>query len=355
MSRLSDIRPLRSFALAGVLALSATASCRRESGVTPAASAVGPADPVAATAAAPAASTALAAPAAPAGVLAVVDGRPVTEATFRHWWENRRPAADTPEVRAGVLSRLIERSALAQAARQAGLDQDPVLAEQIEALLIARLRETRWQPHLDALTVTEAEVRAAYEARSGEAFGQPESTRVAVLWFNTRGQAPLVARYRPRLEEIRRQILSDPAAFPVASGFGELAAGNTEHAASRLKGGDLGWLDSGPSTDPWRVAVLETAASLQQPGDLSEVTANASGLFLVRVIERRAARVQSFDEAKPRLERSLLEQRRIEAGQQLMSDIVAAASVQRFDERLSALAPLPPPAAPQPVPAFPNP
>ena len=113
MSRLSDIRPLRSFALAGVLALSATASCRRESGVTPAASAVGPADPVAATAAAPAASTALAAPAAPAGVLAVVDGRPVTEATFRHWWEIRRPAADTPEVRAGVLSRLIERSALA--------------------------------------------------------------------------------------------------------------------------------------------------------------------------------------------------------------------------------------------------
>jgi parvulin-like peptidyl-prolyl isomerase len=250
---------------------------------------------------------------------------------------------------------LIERSALAQAARQAGLDQDPVLVEQIEALLIARLRETRWQPHLEALTVTEAEVRAAYEARSGDAFGQPESTRVAVLWFNTRGQAPLVARYRPRLEEIRRQIVADPAAFPVASGFGELASGNTEHAASRLKGGDLGWLDSGPSTDPWRVAVLETAASLPQPGDLSEVTANASGLFLVRVIERRAARVQSFDEARPRLERSLLEQRRSEATQQLMSDIVAAASVQRFDERLAALAPLPPPAAPQPVPANPNP
>jgi parvulin-like peptidyl-prolyl isomerase len=250
---------------------------------------------------------------------------------------------------------LIERSALAQAARQAGLDQDPVLAEQIESLLIARLRETRWQPHLEALTVTEAEVRAAYEARSGDAFGQPESTRVAVLWFNTRGQAPLVARYRPRLEEIRRQIVADPAAFPVASGFGELASGNTEHAASRLKGGDLGWLDSGLSTDPWRVAVLETAASLPQPGDLSEVTANASGLFLVRVIERRAARVQSFDEARPRLERSLLEQRRSEAAQQLMSDIVAAASVQRFDERLSALAPLPPPAAPQPVPANPNP
>ena len=348
MSRLPVIRPLRSFVLAGVLALGAAPSCRREPVAVPAASAVGPAASSVASAG-PAAST------ASAGVLAVVEGRPVTEAAFRHWWENRRPAADTPEVRGGVLSRLIERSALAQAARQAGLDQDPVLAEQIESLLIARLRETRWQPHLEALTVTEAEVRAAYEARSGDAFGQPESTRVAVLWFNTRGQAPLVARYRPRLEEIRRQIVADPAAFPVASGFGELASGNTEHAASRLKGGDLGWLDSGLSTDPWRVAVLETAASLPQPGDLSEVTANASGLFLVRVIERRAARVQSFDEARPRLERSLLEQRRSEAAQQLMSDIVAAASVQRFDERLAALAPLPPPAAPQPVPANPNP
>ena len=67
-------------------------------------------------------------------------------------------------------------------------------------------------------------------------------------------------------------------AFPIAAGFGPLAVGNTEHKSSRLMGGDLGWLDDAPGSDPWRNAVLEAAAALHQPGELSAVTATKDGL-----------------------------------------------------------------------------
>ncbi len=293
--------------------------------------------------------------AAPDEVLAVVEGQPLTAQAFRHWWEARHLGADTAEGRAQVLEQLIERAALAQAARQAGLDQDPALAEQFEALLIARLRETRLQPQLAALQVSEAEARAAYESGPGQALRQPEGARVAVLWFNTRGQAPLVARYQPRLEEIRRQVLADAVAFPVGGGFGALSASNSEHATSRLKGGDLGWLDVGSTTDPWRAAVLEAAGALRQVGELSEVKATNQGLFLVRLLERRAASLPPFEAARPLLERKLLEQRRRDAEQQWTRDILAGAKVERFPQHLLALAPLPLAAPRQPVPPLSKP
>jgi hypothetical protein len=91
----------------------------------------------------------------------------------------------------------------------------------VESLLIARLREKQSAPLLDAVKISEDELRAAYEARRDTAFTTPAAVKLAVLWFNTRGQ--------PRLEQIRAQINGAgeplPAAapalsiHPVAAGF----------------------------------------------------------------------------------------------------------------------------------------
>ena len=208
-----------------------------------------------------------------ADALARVGDKVVSEAEFRSWWEQRRPAADTSAARQLVVKQLVERSALAQAAREAGLDKDPAVIEQIENILIGRLKETRLQPELKALTIPEADLRADYQQNLESKFSVPGRTHAAVLWFDTRGQAPLVARYTPRLEQARQTA----ASLPADQGFGTLALQNTEDRASRYRGGDVGWLEDSPANDPWKKQVLEIATQLKQPGDLSQVVTTDRG------------------------------------------------------------------------------
>jgi peptidyl-prolyl cis-trans isomerase C len=287
------------------------------------------------------------------GVLAKGDGWTVRSDDFRHWWSTRPGPADSPQARTEALDRLVERATLAAAARQAGLERDPETAAQIESLLIARLQEVRLAPQLAAVKVSDDEVRARYDAQRASAYTQPEAVRVALLWFNTRGQQPLVDRYRPRLERIRAEVTAGGDQFPVAAGFGPAAVGNTEHKPSRLIGGDLGWLELAPGNDPWRKAVLELAAPLKKPGDLSDIMACKDGLFLLRLIERRSAKVQPFEAVNAEIRRGLVEQRRQSLQEDFTRRVLSTERAERFPEALAAVADLPPRGgarAPGPVP-----
>ncbi len=276
------------------------------------------------------------------GVLAKGEGWTVCAEDFRHWWATRPGPADSPQARKEALDHLVERAMLAQAARKAGLENDPEAAAQIEAILIARLQEVQLAPQLEAVKASDEEVRARYDALRESAYTRPEGVRVALLWFNTRGQQPLVDRYRPRLEQIRAEVMADGDKFPVAAGFGPLAVGNTEHRPSRLIGGDLGWMDLTPGDDPWRKMVLELVAPLKNPGDLSDIVAGKDGLFLVRLIERRTAAVKPFESVSAEIRKSLVEQRRRVLQQEFTRRILEQSHANRFPEALASLGDLPP-------------
>ena len=274
----------------------------------------------------------------PSGMLAQVDGVAIDEASYRHGWNQRPPKMDTPLEREAMLERLIQRAAMAQAAREAGLDRDPAVVEQIENLLIGRLKETQLRRELESVHISEQEIRTDYEQNLATKFSVPERVRVAALWFNTRGQQPLVDRYTPRLEEAKVTAVS----LPAEEGFGPLAIRNTEHRASRYKGGDLGWLeDNELAVDPWRQAVQEIAADLKNPGDFSPVRVTDQGLFVVRLIERQGAHFKSFESVRAGIEQRLLSRRRTELEEQFHQSILDRIAVHKFPERLRALGDLP--------------
>ena len=279
-------------------------------------------------------------------VLAVVDGAPITEDLFRLGWERRPGASDTPEARQALLEQMIQRSALAQAARHAGLDQDPLVIEQFESLLISRLKTVQLQPRLEAVRVSDAEIQSFYQTNRDAKFTEPEGVRVAVLWFNSRGQDPLVARYTPRLSDIRDHLIKEPASVPVTNGFGSLSSRNSEHLASRHRGGDVGWLQASPLNDAWHAAVIRLASGLTQPGDLSGIYSGPEGLFLVRLIERRAAGVQPLAAVRSRIEQSMLADRRRALEQEFEQSIYSKARIERKPDVLEGLAAAPV-AAPQ--------
>lgn len=246
-------------------------------------------------------------------------------------------ATDTPALREQVLEQLIQRSALAAAARQEGLDQDPTVQQEIDLLLARRLRTARLQPRLKAIQITDTSVKEAYEKDRDTRFTEPAAVRTAVLWFNTRGQPPLEERHRLRLDAVRTRLLADPAWIPASNGFGTLSVTNSEHRVTRFNGGDTGWIRPGASTDAWRSEVARIAATLQKPGDLSEVVAGPEGLFLVRLIDRREAAVKPLESVRSEIEKTLLAARRREVEETFDREILAAARVERFPQPLQTL------------------
>ena len=278
--------------------------------------------------------------AVPANVLAEVNGQPVTEKTFRYWWEEHRPGSDTPKGREAVLDELIERSAQVQAARKVGLDQDPVVLEQVEDLLIRRLQETRLFPRVKAVEVSAAEVESYYQSNLETKFTLPEQSRLAVLWFNTRGEAPLAARYKARLDKARSAVLNAPQSYPVQQGFGTLAIQNSEHQPSRYQGGDLGWLKA--SDQPgFRTTVERIGEQLKKPGEISPVTETADGIFVVRLVDRKPARTRELASVFDEIHRKLLHEKRQQVEEQFQTEITRAATVTRYAENLSAISDLP--------------
>jgi len=269
--------------------------------------------------------------------LATVEGEAVSEQAFRDWWSKKTPLEDTPESRREMLDRLIERRALAEAARVAGLEDDPIVRIQIENVLIGRLRETQLAPKLVAVAISDEEVERYYADHREEEFMVPGSVRAAVLWFDTHGQQPMVARYTPRLEAIRSEMLKAAEPIPIAEGFGKLAISNTEHRASRYKGGDLDWIAEGRPASDFHAAVQVIASELTTPGELSPVTARPEGVFLVRLIEKKEAGSREFARVRAKIETKLLAARRAEIVSAFKAKMVAAIGIERFDARLLAL------------------
>lgn len=272
--------------------------------------------------------------------LAVVDGRPVTEADFRLWWSKRAGATEALAARQEALDQLIERSALASAARRAGLDRDPEVVAEMDRLLIARLRTTRLQERLSQIEVPESELAAEYERGRAARYHRPEQVRVAVLWLETRGQEPLAERYRPRLEAVRAELARVGGAMPATNGFGRWALANSEHRASRHRGGDIGWIPVLPSQDSWRTEVLRLAGTLRQPGETSEVSATPAGVFLVRLIDRESGGEQPYAAVREQIRRSLLTEHRRRVEDQFQREALEAAHIERppgASARLAAL------------------
>ena len=155
-----------------------------------------------------------------------------------------------------------------------------------------------------------------------------------MLWFNTRGQAPLADRYRPRLVAIHEQLVSAAAETIDDKSFGKIAIDNSEHRTSRFKGGDLGWTEVIPSTDSWMSVVLNLAKGLRLPGDLSDVSSSDEGLFLVRLMDRREESVRPLEDVRALIEQECLRDSKQRLAEEFTKTILGGSTVERFEERL---------------------
>jgi peptidyl-prolyl cis-trans isomerase C len=253
-------------------------------------------------------------------VVAFVNERPITRVAFEEELASEAQAmegtgARTPEqlepFKRALLDTLIERELLLEAAAKANVE---VSNEEIDLRMLAlaseypdgsfeetlaksqtskqalerKTKETLLVEKLFAtqvfsrVAVTEAQLRAAYEAAPGD-FEEAESVHALQL----------VVKYLDEAKRLQQQLWQGKK-------FQDLARRYSLSPDAKV-GGDLGWFPRGQMPAAFDEAIFKLT-----PNQVSEVVSSDFGFHLFKLVEKRPARKREFNEVRDQLEKKLL-------------------------------------------------
>ncbi len=282
--------------------------------------------------------------------LAEVNGEAITQADFEFEVQRRLASSRPVGTPDAILQELVERRIMLQQAEQSAIMGDPVVRRELENQKLARWLDSTLQARKDAVTVSDAELRQAYEDNPA-AHTQSGRVRLAILYRRLGRQDGEERReaLRTELQAARERYLADPDEVTQGgriSGFGKVAAESSEDTVSRYRGGDLGWVEPGRQDYHWPDAVIQAGVALPA-GQPSDVLAAGDGLYIVMKTGEREARITPFEEAVVSLRRRLLRERQ-DAVEKSFKESLLAGSEVRIDPAQATRLRLPETATPQP-------
>jgi peptidyl-prolyl cis-trans isomerase C len=235
-----------------------------------------------------------------------------------------------PQLVAQLIDRAITERVLVTAAVRAGLERDAEVERRIRRAREQELQQALLTRELSRIVTPEA-VRARYDQETGRRTGEEEVRARHIL-------VPTEAAARQALAEVQRP----------GADFAEVAKRRSTDS-SAAEGGDLGFFKQSAM-----VPEFAAAAFALQPGQVTSAPVRTTfGWHIIKVEERRAAPVPSFEEARDSLRQRMMEEQ-VDA---VVTRLRQAATVERLDQApgagrslLDNAAP-PPPAAPAPAPA----
>ena len=263
--------------------------------------------------------------------LAVVAGQAITAHDLRAEAEWRKANNQAIPEAEKLLKEMVNRLAMIERAKQAGLADEPDTRRRIESLLIARLREKQLDTELGKLTVTDEELAAAYKARSAE-FARKGLDRFSILFQAAQDKMSDARRAeaRKRLQDALALADASPAPGgrgPAASGFGAVAIDHSDDQTSRYRGGDIGWIETTATQTRWPEPVL-TAGRALKPGARSDILECADGYYVIMKTDTRPGGARPFEEIADRLRQSLLHEKQHACEERFVAHALELAKVE---------------------------
>lgn len=226
-----------------------------------------------------------------------------------------RARLNSPEQRRALLETWLDAELLAAEAQARGYDQHPEVRRAV-SLQLARRVEQSVRSELPEPTVSDAEVRAYYEAHRAE-YNAEAQVRASQIVLRTRVEA--------------ERTLAELRARPDDNGlFSRLVRERSVHAESRARDGDLAFFSRGgnESVPP---PVAEAAFTLERVGALSTAVIESPhggaeggpGFHVLRLTARREPLRRTLDEESARIRARLVRQARQSAEDAAMRALVA--------------------------------
>ncbi|MFM8540915.1 MAG: peptidylprolyl isomerase [Nitrospira sp.] len=263
-------------------------------------------------------------------VLAVVNGKPITQSEFDVRWselpESRRARYQREGGKRKFLDDMIARALLIQEARRLGFDQS----------LDVREKAQRYQEQLalDELVREVMKNRVQVSPEEQEAYYMAHSS--AVLASERIRAAQIVVPSAIQALKIKKQL-------DEGADFAQLAKKFSTDAATKNRGGELGLYRKGSATPEIEAAILT-----QNPGTVSEPIKVSAGFALVKVTGHDPLDAQSAHVARERLQQELYAEKRRKQFEEFLAGLRDKATI-RMAEASRII-----PDAPGQVPGVPN-
>lgn len=294
----------------------------------------------------------------PSAWLARVGNAYITEAMFIDEMQRRGGKSpgqyqDMVQKRA-LLDDMVLRRALVNAATQDKLAEQPAIAHLIEQTLANQYLQKTLREAQKKIVVTEAEVRADYEAHAAD-YVVPARRRVAMIQISVPAGATEEI-WANALDRGAEALAKARKLGPSVTNFGVVAREYSEDQTSRYRGGMIGWISEG-KIDRYRhdPVVLNAALELKAAGEFSGVLRGKDAVYVARVVEIEPQRERQFDQLATGIHQRLLQERLKQAEVAFRDNLLKRSAIEVREAGLEKIDPLAPPAdanPPQP-PAMP--
>lgn len=188
-----------------------------------------------------------------------------------------------------ILDDIQVRRTLADDARQAGLDKDPVVARQMALAaerVLSQLQLDRWEAGLKVPDLTPA-AEEQYKLK-------PEAHRMAE---QAHASHVLIGLDKRSDEEARARAEEVLAKARAGADFAELVKDYSEDPSASKNSGDLGWFTRDRMVKPF----ADAAFALEKGGDLSGPVKSPFGYHVIKLHEKKDAQQRTFAEVKDKL------------------------------------------------------
>lgn len=203
-------------------------------------------------------------------------------------WKGLFPGGAAPDfngfdetIRQNVLRGLISERLIYQQALKSGYDKNPEVKNRLDALRKQVLMQAFMDDKAKQL-VTDTQLKALYEKKAASAKGQ-EEIRARHILVGSKEEAQKIA------DEVK-----------AGAAFEKLAKEKSTDKGSGANGGELGWF-----TKDKMVPEFAEAAYVLKKGEISGPVKSPFGYHIIKVEDRRALQVPSFEEMKESLQAEL--------------------------------------------------
>jgi peptidyl-prolyl cis-trans isomerase C len=219
------------------------------------------------------------------------------------------------------LESLVRFEVLAKEAYRRGLDKDPEVIRTMKQVMIQKLQRDEFDANVTADTIPDAEMKKYYDANVAE-YVKPEEVRASAIILKNKAQADRV------LVEARGE------AGKTNKGFRDLVNKYTSDEESKLRGGDLRYLQVGTKDVP--APVVKGVFGLVNTGDVSAVVDAGNGTFyILKQTGRRRAMTKTFEDAKLTIRNKLFRDKRLQAQKDFLDGLRAKAKIEINDANLA--------------------